>query len=552
MGSDVYVCDFETTTNPEDCRVWAWGAFNIFTDEFIYGNTLSGFFEWIFSQNTIMIYFHNLKFDFEFMLYYLFENGFAHTESKKLNNKEFTTLITDMGVFYSARIMNKSKAYYVQDSLKIIPISVKEVSEAFGIEEEKGVINYDKFREVGYKLNDKEVSYLKKDCLIIARALKYFYDNDLKKQTIASNALNCFIKLIGGKSKLKRYFPVLEMDSELRRSYRGGFTFVNEKYQNKIVGEGIVLDVNSEYPFIMYTKMLPYGNPIFYTGKYKKCEFYTLYIQKIRCSFELKEGFLPTIQLKNNSRFVGTQYLKSSNKEEEVLVLTSVDLDLFLKHYEIFNLEYLDGWKFKASDQFFKEYIDKWVKEKQDATVTGNVGKRTIAKLLLNSLYGKFGTNPVFKGKEPIFVDGLVKYRTTEGEEREPLYIPMASFITSYARELTISAAQANIERFLYADTDSIHLLGTSIPTGIEVDDTKLGAWDKEATFSRAKYIRPKSYIEEINGEVVVTVAGLPESCREYITFDNFNKGLTVYGKLQMKRVKGGIVLIETTFTIKI
>ena len=27
--NEVWSCDFETTTEPNDCRVWAWGASNV-------------------------------------------------------------------------------------------------------------------------------------------------------------------------------------------------------------------------------------------------------------------------------------------------------------------------------------------------------------------------------------------------------------------------------------------------------------------------------------------------------------------------------------------
>ena len=48
-----------------------------------------------------------------------------------------------------------------------------------------------------------------------------------------------------------------------------------------------------------------------------------------------------------------------------------------------------------------------------------------------------------------------------------------------------------------------------------------------------------------------ITVAGMPESCYEHVTFDNFHIGKSYAGKLQAKKVIGGIVLDETTFTLK-
>ena len=89
------------------------------------------------------------------------------------------------------------------------------------------------------------------------------------------------------------------------------------------------------------------------------------------------------------------------------------------------------------------------------------------------------------------------------------------------------------------------------MPDNIEIDNVKLGAWKHESTFTRAKFIRAKSYIEEIDGKLKVTCAGLPESCHKLVTWENFELGTEYFGKLQQKKVKGGIVLQETTFKLK-
>lgn len=90
----------------------------------------------------------------------------------------------------------------------------------------------------------------------------------------------------------------------------------------------------------------------------------------------------------------GTEYLTSSRNELGILEivelsLTSVDLKLFLEQYEVTDLEYIDGWKFRSRNGMFDEYIDKWMEVKKQATIEKNAGKRTMAKLMLNALYRK-------------------------------------------------------------------------------------------------------------------------------------------------------------------
>lgn len=65
------------------------------------------------------------------------------------------------------------------------------------------------------------------------------------------------------------------------------------------------------------------------------------------------------------------------------------------------------------------------------------------------------------------------------------------------------------------------------------------------------KFVRQKCYIEEIEGKIHITCAGMPKSCYDYVTWDNFKSGFTCGGKLTFKHVKGGVKLVETNFTIK-
>lgn len=106
-------------------------------------------------------------------------------------------------------------------------------------------------------------------------------------------------------------------------------------------------------------------------GKYKDDRIYPLFIQMITCSFEVKENKIPTIQIKNNKSFFRqNEYLESSQNEIVCLVLTSIDLKLFLEHYNVYDLEYISGWKFKSTNILFKNYIDKWIKVKNEATIS--------------------------------------------------------------------------------------------------------------------------------------------------------------------------------------
>ncbi len=555
--------DFETTTDPNDCRVWAWGVAEIFnTDNFYCGNDINELFELAYhSPDTCVFYFHNLKFDGEFILNWLFHNGYTHvTDKRKLKaDKTFCTLISDKGMWYSIHIRFKydenghgnHKDLKIYDSLKVLPMKVEEMPKAFGLKDNKLHIDYNEYREVGHELTQQERDYIHNDVVIVAQALEHLFRMRMDKMTTAANAMSEYKDLIG-KKQFQRDFPPPSYDGDIRQAYRGGWTYLNPKWAEVDVSEGIVLDVNSLYPSVMVDSLLPYGEGIFFNGQYKEDRIFNLYVQMFACQFELKPNHLPTIQLKNSLAFVPTEYLTSSQGERVTLCLTSVDLKLFFDHYDVYDIEYYSGWKWRSTEDLFKQYVQKWNGEKVRATEQGNKALRTIAKLMLNSLYGKFATSPKLRSKIPyLSEDGIVKYKVGELEEREPIYVPVAAFVTAWARNKTIRSAQKVYDRFIYADTDSLHLAGTEIPEGLEIHPTKLGAWKHESTFTRARFIRQKSYIEEIDGELKITCAGMPTDCYGEVTWDNFHTGAKYGGKKVPRHVPGGIILDDTYFTLR-
>ncbi len=588
------VADLETTTDPNDPRVWAVCAVDINTSETVHLSTsLDDFFEWLRDKNTTC-FFHNLKFDGCWLLPWLINHGFRQDHSHEPNT--FETLISDAGVFYSItvyfeKLKNKQyKKVVFLDSLKKLPFSVKQIAKSFDLVDHKLRIDYDAPRPPGYQLTEHEKAYVVNDCRIVAQALNIQFEKELEKMTVASDAMNWYKGILGGTEYFRKWFPELplELDIDLRRAYKGGWTYLQPNRRMRRGMKGKVYDINSLYPWVMRTKLLPYGNPFPFEGEPVHDPDLPLFIVRLRCEFEIKPDHLPTIQLKKNRWFIENEYLTSSDGKIVEMTLTNVDLELFLDHYNVYNLEYEQGWKFKAKRGFFDEYIDYWMEIKKTTTAPA---LRQLAKLMLNSLYGKFGLNPisgknrkgvyVSRNKEPwLDEDGILQFELMDEDPRVPVYIPMGAFITAYAREKTIRAAQSVYDRFIYADTDSLHLEGEEPPEGLEIDPKELGAWKDEGTFTNSKYIRAKTYMETIvttkddtlenyarlmprsewirreNGKIIagvikVTCAGMPDAVKDLVTYDNFKVGEKFFGKLVPKYVPGGVVLEPTWFTIR-
>lgn len=607
-----YTADFETTTE-EPASVWAWGVSSIENpDTCYYGETLDSFMEWCRNSKNARLYFHNQKFDGGFILDWLFRHGFEWRQDKKqCEDFTFTTIISGDGKFYNITIYfkksgKKTQKVTIYDSLKLLNMPVRSIAKNFKLPILKGEIDYHRHNEP-CEVTQKEWDYLENDVKIMSMVLHELIPQGLDKMTVGACAFQDYKKFIGEKA-FKRLFPVLDYDTDsaIRLAYKGGFTFCNPENQGADHAEGIVLDVNSLYPYVMSSCDLPYGNPLSFDGAYNPawaCE-YPLYTVSLRCMFQLKPGYIPTIQLKHSPYFSPTEYLSSTYDAElgchiaTELTLTNIDLELFLEHYEIIGeIEWLGGYMFKSSNTLFTDWVAKWSTVKIDADKAGNMALRMLAKLFMNNLYGKFGTNPVVRSKEPVYdaaaekvIYKTIKYPETDifGDPvldeqgkikmidftlREPVYIPVAVFVTAQARNITIRTSQkihadskrlTGKSRYCYSDTDSIHLLGFELPEGINIHPRELGAWKHESTFKRARFLIAKRYIEDEyifpewflgkygqKSTLKITCSGMPKSCYEHVTWDNFKIGAVFDGKKNLKTVKGGVILQDVQFAMK-
>lgn len=555
-----YTADFETTTDMEDCRVWAAATCEIGNTHHIErGTSVEWFIGWCRDNGPCNVYFHNLAFDGAFIMDWLERNGWEWVEDRaKAGTSTYTTVISDANQVYCIDLyFTKSLSVRIMDSLKIVPLSIAQMAKAYKLPILKGSIDYSAPRPMGHRLTDEEIAYIDNDVTIAAMVLEKFLNEGLNKMTAGSNALTDYRDMSGGRKGFRKWFSYIgpEEDEFIRKAYRGGWTYVNPKFQGRKLGEGIVFDVNSLYPSVMAScsgERLPYGRPVRFEGKPKPSEAFDLWVAQVTCSFRIREDHLPCIQLKGNFRFKQTEYLERSDGDVTFTV-TSVDWKLITQQYHIYNLRWHGGYQFRSATFLFKSYVDKWIGIKNQATIDGNSGMRQIAKLMLNSLYGKFATRTTVYSRRPMLVNDVLRYVDLPPEERDPVYLPAGVFITAWARYKTITTAQSVYDRFIYADTDSVHLIGTDIPDCIDVDAVRLGAWKHESTFYQAKFLRAKCYMEYEEGSDTPTVhvAGMPSRCHRYVDIDNFEFGKVYPGKLYTRRVHGGIVLCEGDMEIR-
>ena len=571
------VADFETSTEAwlvRDngwTRVWLWGLYDIERDVFEHGIDLDSFMGRVLIKDKIgnpIIYFHNLKYDGSYIVNWLFRQGYTYNEDLEAE-KTFKTCISDMGQWYFIEvcIYKHKKAKYIirfQDSLKKIPLPVRDIPKAFGFatEEAKGELDYDAYRPVGHVPTESELDYLKHDCTIVAKGLLQLEQQGFTRMTNSGDAFYAWkVSLQSEQAKARHIkpdhnyrglFPLLSLDVDdyIRRAYRGGWTYVNPKFAGQIINKPVeVWDINSMYPDKMRNKYLPVGEPTFFTGKPNPNK-YQCYIVRVMIVFDIKKDHCPCIQLKNSFLFNPTDYIDSSLNQEIEMVVTNVDLALIFNQYHVRKLTYIDGYYFRKYKGYFNKHIDTQMEIKERATG----GERYVAKLRMNTVYGKTATSPRKKSKIPHLEEGVLKFTFSEEKVEEPEYTALAVFITSWARNDIIRDAQKNYDRFIYCDTDSLHMLKREdgLEPDLPIHPTHLGFYKKEHDVIKSTFLRSKTYIEQYeNGDIEVKCAGASPEVKKGMNFDNFQVGMTFEGKLAPKQVKGGCVLTKTTFTIK-
>lgn len=316
------------------------------------------------------------------------------------------------------------------------------------------------------------------------------------------------------------------MELFCRPAVHGGINFVSFLGYN-YQGKGIVLDCNSLYPDRATHCRLPGTRLIEYnTGAPKNLPvnsrrlFYMIW--KVEVSATLKENGIPCIQADGQRTSMSTDYLTKMSRR--VLTLTQADRDMLYENYNItyFRIKEYMMWDTQTKD--FKKYIENLYKIKQ----TEKGVKRNFAKLMQNGLIGTFGKQ-VYKDDTVLAYDddGNVypEKRSLSPEEYIKnlsktsglCYINCA--IVSEARLKMVRLIKKYRDRFLYTDTDSLHLSGADIPDDIPISD-KMGDFKIEHTFEKVFYKTVKNYIMIENGQIILTCAGVPKDSLKHL-YDN-------------------------------
>lgn len=348
------------------------------------------------------------------------------------------------------------------DSFRLLPAGLKRLTEAFGTKTQK----WD-------RPDWGSVEYNRDDCIALYEVLEHFFrEIDLQAETIASAALLYFRRNYLRRSIYQAPEPAQAL---ARLAYQGGRceVFARGGARRRYY------DVNSMYPAAMCMPL-----PADYFGRTRSIvDDGETRLGVYHATVEVPECFYPPLPWWDRRQYFPVGRFEGWWCGVELIYAMTCGARVLKIH---------DGHVWRA-EPWLEEYARDLYEKKRTATEP----QRTIFKLLLNSLYGKFGQR---EEREVYVIDdgrsGLVPVPDVHGREtgiaierktcRSRHLLPqVAAHVTAWGRirlhEL-VTEAEAD-----YCDTDSV-ITSRNLPTG---DD--LGALKLEGEGS-CRFYGPKLY----------------------------------------------------------
>lgn len=540
-----------------ECKVWAWQCYDEFNGFFM----TNDFYLWLDYQCQCKYKFgwcYNSTFDFAQIDYKLLgeklQDWKVHERKRKddkayMKNQSWSySSLHSNGARYSYKLwipyrsnVNRHKSVHsvdYRDFMKLVTGGLKKLLEDLDVCDNFG--NQIRKLEMEYQavdsnnLTEQEISYCCNDVKGLYFAIKKFNET-IEEQS--NNECHIFGKstnlmTAGGfakrellrsmypdinnnKSRLKKYqsqHPIsVEQDEYFRRHhlYRGGISFVNPKYQGKLLTKKMMgspmyrYDVNSEYPFAMSImrdligkpKQLSYSEWLSWTKEQQ--EEYECILCITNITGKVKAGMCGIWY-----DVFAREYVEEID-EDDMHLMFERELQEMSYWYD---LEYSCETVIivKRGDYSYKSFVDENYKLKAEAKKMKNKTVQQSTKLKLNASYGKLSERiERTKGHYELNEEtGAIHYvedeRVVDTSAQMSILVGALCtaiarcYILSKIREICHTKEHNMNDVFVYIDTDSIHAFASYD----KADAFSLGGLKLEATCDAVKYLLPKTYID--------------------------------------------------------
>ena len=495
--------------------------------------------------NRTNVYIHNLaKFDIIFLLKYLVKIA---SIQPVIHNGRIISLTVNYGE-------NNEYQIEFRDSMLILPKSLRDLCGAFKVVTVKSILpflfvnenNLNYFGEVpelkyfmdiskndyseyeskfnnNWNLKNESIKYCNIDCISLYQIIYKFNDmifnlfsvNIHRYPTLPSLAFGIFRSNFMIENRLPQLSG--KIAENIRQGYTGGSCEVY--IPQSIPGVKInCLDVNALYPSQMKLQLMPVGVPTFFKGDITTVDrkAFGFFYCKIIAPDDILHPILQT-HVKTKG---GIRTIAPIGTWEDMLF--SEEMNNAIKWG--YQIEILWGYTFE-SENIFKDYVDFLYNLRSEYSSSHPLNY--IAKLLMNSLYGRFGMDDNFMSINVIHKDyysdfenkyldfiedkielddyWIVFYRSEEISDdigTHNVSIGIAAAITAYSRiHMSIFKNNPKINLY-YTDTDSIYTDSDIDETFI--DNKTLGKLKLENTCNKAIFLSPKVYcLETIENKII-------------------------------------------------
>lgn len=472
---------------------------------------------------NVCIYDFNLSFEWSFILPYLLKRGFKWKEQIEDDDEYVYNTVSTKSVssvwLINIKFGKSSGRLMFRDLNKLFTGSLKTVAKSFGLETQKGEIDYRLNRLHDYTVTDEEKEYCFNDVRIIVEMLIQMNERDDKdfwnSCSMASYSMKRLLKSSYPRAtkpykEYRKTYPELGQEETdfLRQSVGGGITYAPKLWQFIDIKQKILhIDAHQMHPTQMYSKPFPYGEGEYFTGKPTKI-FKHINCCRIRITYD-------DVRLHSIIQLIGVDMIT-----DREIVVWDFEIPTMKKCYVNLKIEYIDGYCYKAKYAPFRNYVKNNYLDRLVAKKNKDAFGTLYYKLLNNSSYGKFLEKPHnerFKNtiNDLGVIDSIVEEKGLDeiSINARYTYLPIGSCIPAYSRvQLIETAFLFDWKKICYFDTDSIFVLldeeTERVWSTLNQEDF-LGGWGLEEICDKAQFTAPKRYKLEVEGKSTIKAGGI-------------------------------------------
>lgn len=439
------------------------------------------------SNNIKQLFFYDGKIAFSYFDYFVLINDWKRIEPSRkgvMTANQYKTLIGSDGQRYSMLLGLGNRFHLRLRNLSLLAKGgLSKACQDFCVEE--SVI---KVKTIMNLLNVLQKAFLELTEIDIVEDKVY---------TIGAIAKRYQLELIEQENG-RKFHEIYKIDTDRNKLLmtqnlvRGGVCYFNEALVGKNLTNCRKYDYNSSYPYIMRNYPMPAGKFIASRTIPNDNKLHFICFKYFKMN--LKPNRLPL----HSDVLTGENKPRIRYDEMDTFWLWEDELKALQRYYDI---EYQIKVCFSFEpfyDKGMKAYVDKFYPLKSRA----KGAKRTCIKLLLNSIYGKFGENIYRDSVYYELRDGVAhkvveKIDHSDNNSMKYLSVIVSSYIAAMGRarilnEVLDICGDRLPQDFVYCDTDCIVIRGDY---QVKTSKTELGAFKDEGSFTSFKVLAKKTYI---------------------------------------------------------